>query len=69
MNAFIIEVHGERNEAFSYERPFNEGTENALLEYARASYGRDAMVRRMTSQEEHEFKTQGLEFFQHHDEI
>ena len=63
MNAFIIEVAGERKEAFAYERPVNEGTERALVEYARANYGADAELRRMTQQEEHEFKTQGVEFF------
>ena len=61
MNAFIIEVQGERKEAFAYERPLNEGTERALLEYARANYGVDARLRRMTSQEEDEFKTHGVE--------
>ena len=60
MSAFIIEVAGERKEAFAYERPLNEGTGRALLEYARANYGADAELRRMTAHEEHEFKTRGL---------
>jgi hypothetical protein len=63
MNAFVIEVAGERKEAFAYERPFNEGTMKALVEYAKASYGGNAELRRMSQQEEHEFKTSGIEFF------
>ena len=47
MNAFIIEVAGERKEQFAYERPLNEGTERGLLEYVRANYGADAERRRI----------------------
>ena len=63
MNAFVIEIAGERKEAFAYERPVNEGTVQALVEYAKANYGMDAKLRRMSQQEEHEFKTTGIEFF------
>jgi len=63
MNAFVIAVAGERKEAFAYERPLNEGSLQALVEYARANYGADAELRQMNQQEEHEFKTSGIEFF------
>jgi hypothetical protein len=63
MNAFVIEVAGERKRAFVYDRPLNGESEKALDEYARASFGDDALLRRMTPQEEHEFKIQGVEFF------
>ena len=62
MNTFVIEVAGERREAFAYEHPLNEGTVRALVEYAKASYGEDAELRRMSDQEEHEFKTSGINF-------
>ena len=39
MNAFIIEQKGVIKEALSYERVLNEGTQKALVEYARATYG------------------------------
>jgi len=52
MNAFIIEQKDEIKEAFSYERVLNEGTQQALVEYARATYGPDATLRRMTAPEE-----------------
>ena len=35
----------------------------ALVEYAKASYGGNAELRRMSQQEEHEFKTTGIELF------
>jgi hypothetical protein len=62
----LSRVSGETKEAFVYERPVNEGTERPLLEYAKADYGIDAQLRR-TPQEEHEFKTQGVESFKHED--
>ena len=50
MNAFIIEQKGEIKEAFRYERRLIEGSRQALVEYARATYGADAALRLMTAQ-------------------
>ena len=66
MTALVIEQAGEIREAFSYERPLMEATCHALLEYARATHGADAIVRPMTEQEEVEFTTHGPEFFRKH---
>jgi hypothetical protein len=63
MNAFVIEVAGERKEAFVYDLPLNAETEKSLRKYACDSYGPAAQLRRMTPQEEHEFKVHGVEFF------
>ena len=54
---FIIESLGDIKETFSYERPLNEGSRHALLEYARANYGPAAVVRNMTPAEEAEYAT------------
>lgn len=59
----IIEQAGQTREAFSYDRPLMETTNHALLEYARATYGPDAIVRPMSEQEEHDFIRHGPEFF------
>lgn len=63
MIALIIEQNGEVKEAFSYERPLNEGSHHALLEYARANYGPDASLRSMTAREERNFIIHGPDFF------
>ena len=63
MNAFIIEQKGVIKEAFSYERVLNEGTQKALVEYARATYGPEVALRRMTPEEEAHFRLHGPEFF------
>jgi hypothetical protein len=52
MEAFIIEEAGEIKEAFSYDRPLIEASRHALEEYARATYGGDAIIRPMTRKEE-----------------
>jgi hypothetical protein len=57
MMNFIIESRGDIKERFSYERPLNEGSQHALLEYARANYGRAAVVRNMTPAEEADYAT------------
>jgi hypothetical protein len=55
---FIIESEGEIKEAFSYERPLNDSSRHALLEYARANYGPAATLR-MRVEEETDY-TNGL---------
>jgi hypothetical protein len=63
MEAFIIEEAGEIKEAFSYDRPLIEASRHALEEYARATYGGDAIIRPMTRKEEADFACSGSEFF------
>lgn len=63
MMSFIIEVKGEVKEAFSYERPLSEASRQALVEYALANYGADAMLRNMTDGEETDFILYGELFF------
>lgn len=63
MEAFIIEKAGQIKEAFSYERPLIEASRHALEEYARATYGDDAICRPMTRKEEAGFHRFGPEFF------
>ena len=63
MEAFIIEQGGQIREAFSYDRPIIEGTQHALEEYARATYGEGAVLRPMTRKEQEEFTVFGPEFF------
>jgi hypothetical protein len=62
MNAYIIEARGEVKEAFKYDRPLNTGSEIALGEYARSTYGAEATVRKMTEQEAADFILHGPEF-------
>jgi len=66
MEAFIIEQAGQIKEAFSYDRPLIEATRHALEEYARATYGDDAIIRPMTRKEEADFIRFGSEFFRKH---
>ena len=58
MIAFIIEQNDEIKEMFGYEIPFNETTQQSIIQYARASYGPDAVVRNMTNEEELKFTLQ-----------
>lgn len=62
MEAFIIEQAGQIKEAFTYDRPLIEATLHALEEYARATYGDDAIIRPMTRKEEIDFTRFGPEF-------
>jgi len=64
MIALVIELKGTVKEAFSYERPLNEGSYQALVEYAQANYGPDATLRHMTSEEKANFLRYGPEFFE-----
>jgi hypothetical protein len=63
MEAFIIEQAGQIKEAFSYDRPLIESSRHALEEYARVTYGDDAIIRPMTRKEEASFTRFGPEFF------
>jgi hypothetical protein len=63
MIALIIELDGEIKEAFSYERPLNEGSHHALNEYALANYGPSASLRNMTPREQRNFICHGPDFF------
>lgn len=63
MASFVIEKAGEIKEAFQYERPLLDGSYKALEEYARATYGTDALVREMTKDEEARFKLRGQAAF------
>lgn len=59
MVSFIIEQDGQIKEAFQYERPLLSQSYKALEEYARATYGSDAIVRTMTQDEEACYILQG----------
>ena len=69
MVAFIISQGEIIKEVFSYERPLSEASFQALVEYAQANYGADAIVRKMTSTEEANFEQYGAEFFKQHAEL
>ena len=58
MFAFIIEKDREVKETFSYEVPFNETTQQSLVEYTHANYGPEAMLRQMTDEEKADFTLQ-----------
>lgn len=55
MQGYIIEDGGEIKETFHYERPLNADSLHALLEYACANYGAEAVFRMMTAKEEADF--------------
>ena len=59
MIALVIEKDGEIKETFGYEIPFNETTQQSIMQYARASYGPDAMVRNMTNEERYHYSPGG----------
>jgi hypothetical protein len=56
--AFIIKKDCEVKETFSYEVPFNETTQQSLVEYTHANYGPEAMFRQMTDEEKADFTFQ-----------
>jgi|KBSSwiStaDraftv2_1062776.scaffolds.fasta_scaffold255087_2 hypothetical protein len=58
MIAFIIERNAEIKEMFGYEIPFNELTQQSIIQYAHAQYGSDAVVRHMTNEEKVKFNFQ-----------
>ena len=51
MPNFVIEDDSGIKERFHYERPLNEDSLHALLQYARANYGADVIVREVTEVE------------------
>jgi hypothetical protein len=51
MISFIIEHNDEIKETFGYEIPFNESTQQSIMQYVRAHYGPDAVLRNMTDEE------------------
>jgi len=63
MIGFIIEQNDEVKETFSYEVPFNEATQQSIIQYARANYGPDVMVRNMTNEEKVNFRLQDRDSF------
>ena len=58
MFAFIIKKDLQVKETFSYEVPFNETTQQSLIEYTHANYGPEAMLRQMTDEEKADFTFQ-----------
>ena len=58
MFAFIIEKDCEVKETFSYEIPFNQTTQQSLVEYTHANYGLEAVLRQMTDEEKADFTLQ-----------
>jgi len=56
--AFIIKKDLQVKETFSYEVPFNETTQQSLVEYTHANYGPEAMLRQMTDEEKADFTLQ-----------
>ena len=49
--AFIIKKDCQVKETFSYEIPFNQTTQQSLVEYTHANYGPEAVLRQMTEEE------------------
>ena len=58
MFAFIIKKDREVKETFSYEIPFNQTTQQSLVEYTHANYGPEAVLRQMTDEEKADFTLQ-----------
>lgn len=56
MSAFIIEKDGEIKEKFSYGIRFTKTTQQSLVAYSHANYGREAVFRHMTNEEKAAFK-------------
>ena len=56
MIALIIEQNYEIKETFGYEIPFNEMTEQSMIQYACANYGPHSVVRNMTNEEKVKFR-------------
>jgi hypothetical protein len=63
MNPYIIKAEVEIKEAFNYDRPLSADSEKGILEYAQATYGADATLRRMTEEEAANFMLHGAGFF------
>ncbi len=63
MIAFNIELNDDVKETFSYEVQFNEATQQSIIQYARANYGPDAMVRNVTDEEKVNFRLQDRDSF------
>ena len=63
MSGFIIQQNDEIKEAFSYELPFNEMTQQSITQYALANYGPDTTVRKMTNEEKAKFILQAEDCF------
>ena len=61
-SAFIIEEGNTVHEAFVYDQTLSDDSCKALEEYARANYGSDVVLRRMTPQEEVDFNVHGPAF-------
>lgn len=55
MSSFVIEKDGEIKEKFSYEILFNKQTQQSLVAYSHANYGREAVFRHMTDEEKADF--------------
>jgi hypothetical protein len=55
VSAFVIEKDGEIKEKFNYEVSFNKTTQQSLVAYSHANYGREAVFRQMTDEEDAEF--------------
>jgi len=56
MIAFIIEQNHQIKETFAYEIPFNEMTQQSMVQYACANYGPKSVVRNMTNEEKVKFR-------------
>ena len=64
MFAFIIKKDGKVKETFSYEIPFNQTTQQSLVEYTHANYGSEAVLRQMTDEEMADFTLQAQDSIQ-----
>ena len=64
MFAFIIKKDGKVKETFSYEIPFNQTTQQSLVEYTHANYGPEAVLRQMTDEEKADFTLQAQDYIQ-----
>jgi len=62
--AFIIEKDCKVKETFSYEIPFNQTTQQSLVEYTHANYGAEAVLRQMTDEEKADFTLQAQDAIQ-----
>ena len=63
MPGFIIENEHGIKEAFAYERPFNDHTRHAVIQYAIATYGVNARLRPMSVDEEKAYALYGEAYF------
>jgi hypothetical protein len=63
MVAFIIKQNGEIKQRFSYKIPFNKRIRRAMIQYARATYGPGATIRKMTTKQKADFILHGSRGF------